>query len=109
MARKPAMSNVPADLREEVNRRLRQGYYSQDDVRGWLAQQGYEIAKSSFNRYVLALRANDGNERMSPTRLAVRNTDPDGLSSEQQILIELGRLKVREVELLEQLNKIMGS
>ncbi|MGD9861196.1 MAG: phage protein Gp27 family protein [Marinobacterium sp.] len=103
------MSNVPADLRAEVNRRLRLGYYSQEDVRGWLALEGYEIGKSSFNRYAVALRENDGNEGVSPIRLAAKNTDPDGLSSEQQILLELGRLKVREAELLEQLRNIVGS
>lgn len=109
MARKSTMHKVPDDLRNEVNARLRKELYAnQQGVRQWLADQGYDISKSSFNRYVVALKANDGNRGRSTLGLIARDADANGLTRADEILMELGRLRVREAELLDELREITG-
>lgn len=106
MARTSTLSKLPSDLRGYINTQLRQNQYMcQEDIRAWLKERGYEVSKSALNRYSMALRRNDGNEGKTSLELVTNEADP-ALSRKDSILLELGKLKVKETLLLDELRDL---
>lgn len=49
---KPKINQLPADVRSEFETRLvQQGFSGYDELTEWLAEQGFEISRSSVHRY----------------------------------------------------------
>jgi hypothetical protein len=104
MARATFFNKLPEDIQQEVNKRLRQSSYgNQKELLEWLIGAGYNVTKSSLSRYSTALRRSDGYDNMTAHEIAAETSSSEGLSRQDAILIELGKLKLRENELITEL------
>jgi len=71
MPRRSAVSSLPKELREELDRRLIDaGFQGYQELSDWLGEQGYRISKSAINRHgrsfqeeLVALKAITGQAR----------------------------------------------
>lgn len=107
MARATFFNKLPEDIQNEVNRRLRvSSYGNQNELLEWLLEQGYHATKSALSRYAVALKRSDGFENKSAHDIAAESSGHAGLSRADSILIELGRMKIREMELLREWNEL---
>lgn len=94
---------IPPGLREELNARLRQsGYSGLVELSEWLSRQGYKIGKSAVHRYSVELKAQD---RAYEISTAGGRGDISKLTT-SDMLIELGRLRVREHQIIKRLADI---
>lgn len=110
MARRTFISDLPKDVREEVNLRLREALYGgQIELTEWLNAQGYKASKSGVNRYAMALRKADGFQRTDQSHdMMAKGIFDSKLSRRESLIMELGELKLREISILDELNKISG-
>lgn len=110
MARATFFNKLPEDIQHEVNKRLRlSSYGNQNELLEWLQGHGYKATKSAVNRYALALKRADGYENMMAHDIAAEHSGFEGLNRIDSILIELGRIKVREHELISELKELRDS
>ncbi|MCO6440528.1 MAG: DUF3486 family protein [Nitrococcus mobilis] len=105
MPRQTFVGKLSMGHREELNRALRaRGYGGSIELAKWLEELGYESSKSSVHRYAQALRASDGLSQATGYEIDARQAvAPNGLSRRQQLLLELGALREREYQLLNDL------
>jgi hypothetical protein len=104
MAARTFISKLPDQVKAEINARLRAAQYSgQVEISRWLTAQGYNASKSSVNRYAQALKDADGMDGLSGHAIAAAVPIQSGLTVEQNLLLQLGELKLRESQLIEQL------
>lgn len=109
MARPSILSTLPDDVRNELNDKLRAaGYGDLIAITEWITAKGYATSKSSLHRYSSALESTDrvAGRQVAQIRQAIRSgaqtpSVADGRSGE--ILLELGRIKVYEHTLLQEL------
>jgi hypothetical protein len=108
MSRPTFLSRISEETREELNRKLRSTFYSGFlEVAEWLKGLGFNASKSSVHRYAVALRESDGMNYASGLTIAAKaRTSISGLCREEQIFMEIGRLRVMENELLVELSKL---
>lgn len=107
MARQSFISTLTLEDRQQLNNRLRTSLYSdQAKHLAWLHSLSYDVSKSGLSRYVVALREADGLTNKQGNELAARATDNVGLSRKESILIEIGKMRIREVELINEWNKL---
>lgn len=94
---------IPQNIRDELNRRLRDNGYSDFVVLSeWLKWLGHDISKSAIHRYTVGLKEQD--QAYSAFTTGFQIGIPDHTASE--ILMELGALRVRENDLLKRLEDI---
>jgi hypothetical protein len=108
---------LPPNVREELDKRLRQSAYGGfEALERWLTEVAHPIGKSSLHRYANGLKAVDAakHEDVAVLRLAVRNanrrhTEAKGLPARAvELLARLGALEVEKAEILEQLRPMMA-
>lgn len=108
MSRKTFISDLPSEVRGEVNIRLREAAYGgQIELTSWLNEQGYRASKSGVNRYAMALRKADGipDGDMSHDIIA-KGIVSGAISRKESILIEIGKMRIRELELINEWNEL---
>lgn len=112
---RPSLSAVmPEKLREWLDAHLRsKGYGALIEASEHLKTQGFEIGKSSIHRYAQALRKHDqisGQQLASVTKLMSSKLPlAEAVTGRKaQILMELGRLKLHEHMLLEEMKGLLN-
>lgn len=94
---------IPSNLREELNRRLRDsGYSGFVALSEWLKWLGHDIGKSAIHRYSAGLKEQDRAYGAFATGFQANTSD----NTPSEILLELGALRVREHDLLKRLEEI---
>lgn len=69
MARRPAVTDLPGELRAALDARLvKNGFSDYSGLAAWLAAEGYEISRSALHRHGQALEE-DYNEAMADARI----------------------------------------
>lgn len=106
MARRSAVMKLPLATRCALDQRLRGGAYG--DLAAlveWLHQEGHEVSKSALHRYATALRQVDaeGGDQAARVQQVSRENGGAARGVRDGLLLELGRLRYREHELLSQL------
>lgn len=104
MGRLSNVAKLPASVVEQLDAKLRESWYGDLEAnRSWLEEKGHKISLSALHRYSVALRSVDA--RQGKTRALFRPDVHKKLREGQRdaLLIELGRLRLREQELLTQL------
>lgn len=108
MPRTAKALQLPADVRMELDSKLRANAYSGlVELSEWLAVQGHHIGKSALGEYAQSLRRIDA-EAGSVTAIIRQRGVGDDLGGEEanQLLLELGRLRFREAQILARLADI---
>lgn len=105
MGRRANISRLPEDVKTALDERLRANGYSQyHELSLWLTEAGYPISKSAIHRYGQALERTDALTGFDYP--ALRRVMSEGYQLDQresEILIELGRIRVYEWTLLNEL------
>ncbi len=102
---------LPTEILDQLNARLRSnGYAELEQLSAWLAANGHRIGKSALGEYSIKLREADA--RGGDLRAVLRSRPPkrkveDELpTTVEDVLMELGRLRVRERALLALLDQL---
>lgn len=105
MGRRSFANDLEVKDREALNKRIRDRQYGDADGTLEFARSlGAKVSRSAVHRYILALKRADGLDGVAFLDIAA--TAPartDGLSRTERLLIELGALRQREAEVLEEL------
>lgn len=109
MPQAPKVLNLPEGVRQELDARLRaNGYSGFVSISQWLAREhGQNIGKTTLANYGRALLKVDVNTALRPGLLRdqlAASTKSDRTLNE--LLIELGRIRVREHEILTQIQAL---
>ena len=85
------VSLLPAPVRNDLDRRLRASAYGDlEGLADWLTAEGHPISKSSLGTYSMKLKARDRGML-------------EEVSERDRLLLELGRIRFRELQLFDQL------
>jgi hypothetical protein len=98
------IEQLPEQVREEVNRRLRaNGYSDLVALAEWLTEEhGCKVSKSALGRYSFDLKAKD-----HATAMIARDMRDDLTNRETiDLLVELGTLRIKEQRILKRLEEI---
>lgn len=108
MGHRHSVSKLPAEIRAALNERFRSNWYGDfSAVAAWMKTQGHTMSRSALHRYAQALKRQDIAEGRSEAQLADRASDISQVRyTETLLLVELGRLRRRELQILEQLARI---
>ncbi|WP_110968489.1 phage protein Gp27 family protein [Pseudomonas huaxiensis] len=91
---------LPTGLREQLNTRLRKTDYSGlVELANWLSQQGHKVGKSAVHRYSVELKARD---QAAEIAAQYWRREISHLTT-SDMLTELGMLRIREHQIIEQL------
>lgn len=105
MGRLSALLNLPLELQDELNDRIRKaGYGALDEQREWLASRGHKVSRSALGRHSQAMRAADSSLGDPRARLAEVKVRPPAQA--RRLLMELGRLQVAQARILAQLQAL---
>jgi len=101
----PKIATLPADVLLELHARLRQNGYAQAvAISEWLGSLGYSISKTTVNAYSQELRVLDAEAGdTSATIIQRRRKSGPTSSSRLGLLLELGRLRLREHQIIQEL------
>lgn len=103
MPRVRKITQIPLNLRDELDGRLRNsGYSGLVALSDWLKGLGYEVGKSAVHRYSVELRARD---RAIAAGVRGMRSDISNYTT-TDILAELGALRVREHRLVRRLEEV---
>lgn len=110
MPRQNFSSKLPKDVKQELDARIRESHYClQTEHANWLLSKGHSTSKSAMNRYSRALMKADNVQTNSSVELsATAATDRGHLTPREQILMQLGELRLQENELIQQLLNVSG-
>ena len=107
MGRRTFAANITPEQRAELNKMIRVAFYGKhDDIFEWCQSQGIATSRSALNRYAMGLREADGKQGASSISIVSSNPSIESiahLSRRQQLLIELGELRLRELTILKEL------
>jgi arginine repressor len=114
MPKASTIEKLPAELRETLDNRLRNGCYGPlDEAIAWLLTQGHTISRSALSRYIGKLRvvdARNGNHsamiQLTPQPTKWTSGKKSQVSS---IIGELKRLQSLQNDLIQQLALLNGS
>lgn len=100
------VSRLPLAVQEELGARLRAtGYGDYDAHVSWLAERGWTVSRSAVHRHGLALRAADSSLGDQFARVAEVKAGP---RRREELLVELGRLRLAEMALIDRLRALDG-
>ena len=100
-------AKLPIEVKVELDKRLRKSCYCLPGEHAeWLTNLGHNTSRSAMSRYSKVLNIADCAAKSSTEITANMNKENAHLSRKDQILIELGKLKIRENMLIEQLTKL---
>lgn len=104
MPEKMSVLKLPIHVRSELEQRLAEnGYSGYVALEEWLAGLGYVVGKSSLHRYGTRLRAYDAKQGKLVAGVLEERTPAREQRARDTILRELGLLRVREKNLMDQL------
>lgn len=114
MPRQNFTAKLPADIKAKLDKRIRDSFYATPESHAdWLKSLGHPASRSGVSRYARALMASDGlngeSQKSTYVQSAAASQYRGHLTPREQILLELGELKVREAELLSRLKYISKS
>ena len=108
MPRTPKLLKLPQELLIELNDRIRaNGYSGYADLSMWLRGKGYPVGKSAVHAYGQTLREADagaGDVAAIVSRAGIKQSCRSQRAN--AILAELGSLRVREHQLLQELAEL---
>lgn len=109
MPRIAKVLQLSPELRDELDEKLRANAYAGVvALSEWLAGSGHPIGKSALHEYALALRRTDAERGDSVAILSLRGMGDNlgGSEDATALLLELGRLRFREAQILARLAEI---
>lgn len=102
MARRSAITKLPRELQDSLDKRLRDSVYGNfDEQAAWLQSEGYAVSRSAIHRHSTALRAADSSLGDARARTAAIKANPR--RTRDELLIELGRLHLEKERVIAQL------
>ena len=111
MPRTAKVLQLPPEVRAQLDAKLRtNGYSGVVALSEWLDGLRHSIGKSALHDYALALRRLDAERGDETARISLRGVGDDlGGEEVNMLLIELGRLRLREAQILAKLAEIAPS
>ena len=113
MPRVSKLAKLPTDVRRELDDRLRaSGYGDLVQTADWLTGMGYALSKSAMGRYSAGLKQEDtiSGRNVASVRLSMQAAaTPEVVGGRKAALLaELGRLRMYEHSILEELKAIVA-
>tara|TARA_R110002095_G_scaffold215574_1_gene210180 strand:- start:892 stop:1239 length:348 start_codon:yes stop_codon:yes gene_type:complete len=107
MPARPKINKLPKEVKDELNKKLRESNYGEYiEIALWLRTLGHDASKSSVARYGKMLKAKDLAIDGLADALGLDTDEAYSDRSAFQILVELGSLRVKEMELISQLKEM---
>ena len=110
MGRRTFAADITPEQRAELNKMIRASFYgNHDGIFEWCQCQGIATSRSALNRYAMGLREADGKDGAGSISIVSSNPVMEAtahLSRRQQLLIELGELRLREMAIIKELELI---
>lgn len=109
MGRRSKVLQLPNQVRAELDERIRRaGYGDYTAISQWLADLGHDVSKSALHRYGAARQELDASRGSDDAQLSTLMKSPPDyeLPRRDELLLQLGRLRLAESRILEQLEML---
>jgi len=106
MGRRSECLKLPPNVREQLDIKIRLAAYSDYvNLSLWLSEQGYKVSKSAVHRHGLALQQSDAASGLPTAKLSIQAPSITN-RTKNDLLQELGELRIREIEITHLLREI---